>query len=62
MAFNSEALVELYIRTIIGDMDFKTMEDFIYGILDERFSSLSDGELISEIGEHYPELLIDVTL
>lgn len=55
--FNRAQLTEDYIQTLIENMDYKTMECFVYDALKENLSAYTDEELITECEEYYPELL-----
>ena len=55
--FNREDLIEEYIQTLIENMDYKTMECFVYDTIKESLSTYSDEELITEVEEYNPELL-----
>ena len=50
-------LIEDYIQTLIENMDYKTMECFVYDTMKESLSTYSDEELITEVEEYNPELL-----
>ena len=52
-----EQLIEDYIQTLIENMDYKTMECFVYDTMKESLSTYSDEELITEVEEYNPELL-----
>jgi hypothetical protein len=62
MTFDREQLIEDYIQTLIENMDYKTMECFVYDSLKENFSDYNDEQLITEVTEYNPELLEDVSL
>ena len=50
-------LVETYAEQIMDSMDMKTMEQFVFDTLVENLTNYTHDELISEISDHYPELL-----
>ena len=52
-----QQLIEDYIQTLIENMDYKTMECFVYDTMKESLSTYSDEELITEVEEYNPELL-----
>ena len=54
---NRQELQETYIQSLIDGMDYKTMEHFVYDVLEESFTNYSDEELITEVSEYNPELL-----
>ena len=56
---NRSDLQETYIQQLIENMDYKTMECFVYDTLNENFSGYTDEELITEVEEYNPELLED---
>ena len=55
---NRNELQESYIQQVIDGMDFKTMYQFVYDTLDESLSKYSEAELITEVEDYYPELLL----
>jgi hypothetical protein len=54
---NRDQLIEDYIQTLIENMDYKTMECFVYDTLKENLSTYTDEELLTEVEEYNPELL-----
>jgi hypothetical protein len=50
-------LVERYAEQLMDSMDMKTMEQFVFDTLVENLTNYSEEELITEISDHYPELL-----
>ena len=50
-------LVERYAEQLMDGMDMKTMEQFVFDTLVENLTNYTEDELITEIGDHYPELL-----
>lgn len=52
-------LVERYAEQLMDSMDMKTMECFVFDTLVENLTNYTEEELITEIGDHYPELLED---
>jgi len=50
-------LVDRYAEQLMDSMDMKTMEQFVYDTLVENLTNYTHDELISEISDHYPELL-----
>ena len=50
-------LVERYAEQLMDSMDMKTMEQFVFDTLVENLTNYSEDELITEISDHYPELL-----
>ena len=54
---NRDQLIEDYIQTLIENMDYKTMECFVYDAMKDNLSTYTDDELITEVEEYNPELL-----
>jgi hypothetical protein len=50
-------LVERYAEQLMDSMDMKTMECFVFDTLVENLTNYTEEELITEISDHYPELL-----
>ena len=50
-------LVERYAEQLMDSMDMKTMEQFVFDTLVENLTDYTEEELITEISDHYPELL-----
>ena len=50
-------LVERYAEQLMDSMDMKTMEQFVFDTLVENLTNYTEEELITEISDHYPELL-----
>ena len=50
-------LVDLYAEQLMDSMDMKTMEQFVFDTLVENLTNYTHEELITEISDHYPELL-----
>jgi len=57
-----DALIQSYIDQVIDNMDTKDLVRIVWEQLEENLSLYSDEELKTEIGDHYPELLEDVTV
>jgi hypothetical protein len=55
--FNREDLISDYVDRIIDNMSTKDMMRILGDQIEENLSSYTDEELISEVNEHYPELL-----
>jgi hypothetical protein len=56
---NREQLISEYVDRILDNMSTKDLMRIVGDQLEENLSSYSDEELITEIGDHYPELLED---
>ena len=61
MTFDRAQLIEDYIQTLIENMDYKTMECFVYDSLQDNLATYTDEQLITEIEEYNPELLEEVS-
>jgi hypothetical protein len=59
MTINRDSLIADYAQEILDGMDMKVLECFVLDTLKDNLSSYSDEELITEIKDHYPELLDD---
>ena len=57
MTINHTDLIDSYAQQIIENMDWKTMERFVYDTLAENLTNYTEEELITEVSEFYPELL-----
>lgn len=56
-----DSLIQSYIEQVIDNMNTKDLVRIVWEQLEENLSSYSDEELKTEIADHYPELLEDVT-
>jgi len=56
---NREQLIKDYVLASVGNMDIGTMEVFIQDTLIGNLSEYTDEQLVTEIADHYPELLKD---
>ena len=54
---DQSTLVERYAEQLMDSMDMKTMEQFVFDTLVENLTDYTEEELITEISDHYPELL-----
>ena len=57
MTINHTDLIDSYAQQITENMDWKTMERFVYDTLVENLTNYTEEELITEVSEFYPELL-----
>jgi hypothetical protein len=57
MTFDRAQVLEDYIQQLIDGMDYKTMECLVYDTLKDNLATYTDEELITEVTDHYPELL-----
>jgi hypothetical protein len=58
MTFDRDSLIADYAQQILDSMDMKTLECFAYDTLVDNLSSYSDEELIVEVKEYNPDLLV----
>jgi hypothetical protein len=56
---NRTELVEAYIDCVLDNMSTKDLMRIVGDQMEENLFHYTDDELISEISEHYPELLED---
>ena len=56
---NREDLVQNYIDRVVDNMSTKDLVRIVWEQLEENLEMYSDEELLTEVGEHYPELLED---
>lgn len=56
-----DSLIQSYIDRVIDNMNTKDLVRIVWEQLEENLSLYSDEELKTEIADHYPELLEDVT-
>lgn len=54
---NRSDLIDAYAQQILDSMDMKTLEQYAYDMLVNCFEGYTAEELITEISDHYPELL-----
>ncbi len=54
---NREQLIQDYNDNVLDNMSTKDLMRIVGEQLEENLSSYTDEELLTEIGEHYPELL-----
>jgi len=54
-----DKLQDLYINEIIDGMDVKDLCALVYDYMDQNLESYSVNELIAEVEEYYPELLVE---
>ena len=59
MTINRSTLISDYVDRILDNMSTKDLMRIVGDQLEENLESYSDEELITEISEHYPELLED---
>ena len=54
---NKAELIDAYAQALLDSMDMKTLECFAYDCLTANLNDYTEEGLITEIGDHYPELL-----
>ena len=54
---NKAELIDAYAQQVLDNMDMKTLEMYAYDMLVQCFEDYTEEELITEVGDHYPELL-----
>jgi hypothetical protein len=54
---NRDALIQDYIDRVIDNMNTKDLVRIVWEQLEENLALYSDEELITEVSDHYPELL-----
>jgi hypothetical protein len=54
---NREELTQAYIDRVIDNMNTKDLVRIVWEQLEENLGSYTDEELITEVSDHYPELL-----
>lgn len=59
MTFDRDSLIADYAQTILDGLDMDAVLSIAYDTLTGNLSSYTDEELITEVSDHYPELLED---
>jgi predicted ATP-dependent protease len=54
---NKAELIDAYAQQVLDNMDMKTLEMYAYDMLVQCFEDYTEEELITEVSDHYPELL-----
>ena len=54
-----DKLQSVYVNSIVDGMDWKTMERYVHDNLNDSLDDYTLEELITEVEDHYPELLDD---
>jgi len=57
MTINRDTLIQDYIDRVIDNMSTKDLVRIVWEQLEENLSFYTEEELISEVSDHYPELL-----
>ena len=57
MTINRDSLIQDYIDRVIDNMSTKDLVRIVWEQLEENLSFYTEEELISEVSDHYPELL-----
>ena len=58
MLANRDQLVDTYINKYIDEMTRKEMEEMLYGLMESDLEDISDEQLIYEVSNTFPELLV----
>ena len=58
MLANRDQLVDTYINKYIDEMTRKDMEEMLYDMLQFDLDNISDEQLIREVADTYPELIV----
>ena len=61
MTINRDTLIQDYIDRVIDNMSTKDLVRIVWEQLEENLSFYTEEELISEVSDHYPELLEEDT-
>lgn len=56
---NREQLQEAYINQVLDDMDIKDAMALLFDYMDVDLDKYSDKELIEEVNQFYPELIVE---
>lgn len=59
VTFNRSLLISSYVDRVLDQMSLKDLLRIVGDQLEENLSSYSDEELLSEVSDHYPELIKD---
>jgi len=59
VTFNRSLLISSYVDRVLDQMSLKDLLRVVGDQLEENLSLYSDEELLSEISDHYPELIKD---
>ncbi len=54
---NRKELQDQLVQQMLDDMDLKTVMCLCYDYMMEGYDKYSDGELMEEVNQYYPELL-----
>jgi hypothetical protein len=54
---NKAELIDAYAQQVLENMDMKTLEMYAYDMLVQCFNDYTEEELMTEVADHYPELL-----
>ena len=56
---NREQLQDAYINQVLDDMDIKDAMALLFDYMDVDLDKYSDKELIEEVNQFYPELIVE---
>jgi hypothetical protein len=54
-----EEIIEKYVDYLVDGMDWETMQQFVTEILWEQLDKLGDADLLNEVSNYMPDLIID---
>ncbi len=54
-----EEIIEKYVDYLVDGMDWETMQQFVTEMLWEQLDKLGDADLLNEVSEYMPDLIID---
>ena len=54
-----EEIIEKYVDHLVDGMDTKTLQQFVTEILWEQLDKLGDADLLSEVSDYMPNLIIE---
>jgi hypothetical protein len=57
MTIDRDSLISDYVDRVLDNVSTKDMMRILGNQLEENLSNYTDDELLTEIGDHYPELL-----
>lgn len=54
-----EEIIEKYVDHLVDGMDTKTLQQFVTEILWEKLDKLGDADLLNEVSDYMPNLIIE---
>lgn len=58
MTFNRDELIDKYAQSIVDGMDLNSLIEFAYDAIVQNLYDYTDQQLVEEISEYDPELLV----